>query len=466
MEAIKVASRFVTVRCCPKKWPCPRCGKKGRRKNKEPLVRNVRTIAYKEVVFLKIEYAEYRARCGCCKTFRSSPPGVESKCLYDNKVRDAVLDRLLQDRMSVPAVRAALARDFMLDLSEGFVYDCLHRQVARLNMAEYRQWVLANFSGNLCVDELHLGRYTLLLATDPVKDFPVGFALVQPNDQDHMRRFLGNLKAHGLEPKTVITDGSNLYPALLAEYWPHGQHQLCVFHVMQDLNQQVLDALKRMRRELARRGHRGRKRKRGRPTKAQRRARKRQKQSAKDKAHFVFKHRHLIVKRREKLSEREQKDLRTLYEYLPSLRTLRKFVDRLHALFEVKQSAHQAHCRRAALVSNAEFLAVPELVAAMKLLEPEKFEKMIAFLQRPVRKRIRTNNHVERMNRKLRYFEKVRYKWRRRRTIVRFLLLAIQRWWQGHRSAEPRRTRSAPDSCPTTSNRPPPATCSARRQAA
>jgi len=69
--------------------------------------------------------------------------------------------------MSIPKVRKALRRDFFLDLSEGFIYDCLHRQVRQLEMAEYRRWVLEHFRGTLCVDELHLGRYTLLLATDP-----------------------------------------------------------------------------------------------------------------------------------------------------------------------------------------------------------------------------------------------------------------------------------------------------------
>jgi hypothetical protein len=45
-------------------------------------------------------------------------------------------------------------------------------------------------------------------------------------------------------------------------------------------------------------------------------------------------------------------------------------------------------------------------------------------------RRVRTNNHVERCNRKLRYWEKVRYKWRRRRTLVRFLVLALDHWWK------------------------------------
>ena len=80
-------------------------------------------------------------------------------------------------------------------------------------MAAHRRKVLEHFSGTLCVDELHLGRFTLLLATDPLADLPVAFALVAANDQDHMRRFLRNLKTWGLNPEVVVTDGSNLYPA-------------------------------------------------------------------------------------------------------------------------------------------------------------------------------------------------------------------------------------------------------------
>jgi hypothetical protein len=30
----------------------------------------------------------------------------------------------------------------------------------------------------------------------------------------------------------VITDDSNLYPAVLAELWPEAEHQLCVFRIV------------------------------------------------------------------------------------------------------------------------------------------------------------------------------------------------------------------------------------------
>ena len=58
-------------------------------------------------------------------------------------------------------------------------------QLTRLNLAAHRRIVLQRFSPTLCVDELHLGVYTLLLATDPLADLPVVFALVGANDKEH-----------------------------------------------------------------------------------------------------------------------------------------------------------------------------------------------------------------------------------------------------------------------------------------
>ena len=107
----------------------------------------------------------------------------------------------------------------------------------------------------------------------------------------------------------------------------------------------------------------------------------------------------------------------------------------VHQLFDPAQNPHQARCRRAALVRVPEYQADADLARALAMLSAEKFEKMIAYLHSPAGRRVRTNNHVERVNRRLRYFEKVRYKWRRRRTIVRFVVLALDRWRQRHASA-------------------------------
>jgi hypothetical protein len=418
----------IPVRCAPKKAPCPKCGTHGRRKRTK--TRRVRTVAYKAIAYLEITYGEYATRCECSTTFSNTPEGVLPKALYDNCVRDLVLGRILQDGMNVERTLASLRREFLLELSSGFVYDVLRDHAGQLDMAEHRRKVLQYFSGTLCVDELHLGRFTLLLATDPLNDLPVAFALVAKNDQDHMRRFLANLKTWGVMPRVVVTDGSNLYPAVLGELWPEADHQLCVFHVQKDINKLILDAVRRLRTAMTRRGKAGRKKKkRGRKGKKAKAAVARRGLTVKQKAHFVFQHRHLIVKRRENLTESERADLQLMLEYLPALATLRRFADRIYWVFAASKDFHQASCRRAAVVRDPAFQAVPELVKALEQLDEGKFPKLMAYLRNPVSRRVRTNNHVERTNRMFRFLEKVRYKWRRRRTLVRFVVLSLNEVW-------------------------------------
>ncbi|MDQ3421293.1 MAG: transposase, partial [Acidobacteriota bacterium] len=270
---------------------------------------------------------------------------------------------------------------------------------------------------------------TLLLATDPLADLPVAFAPVDKNDQDHMRRYLRNLKNWGLNPAVVVTDGSNLYPGVLRELWPEADHQLCVFHVIKDINELILDAVRRLRAATNRRGKAGRKKKRGRKGARSKAAAARRGMTLKEKANFVFKHRYLIVKRRENLTEPERDDLILALEYLPELSTLRRFADRIYWLFDTPKDLHQAGCRRAAIVCDAEFQAVPELAKAIEQIDDEKFAKLMAYLKNPLSRRVRTNNHVERTNRMFRFLEKVRSKWRRRKALVRFVVLKLDVIW-------------------------------------
>jgi transposase-like protein len=387
-------------------------------------------LAYRQVAYLDVHYAEYQSRCHCCKFFRSWPLEVPAKADYDALVRAAVLDRILDDGLNVQRTRAAMQRDFFLKLSEGFIYDCLRWKVAQLDLRVHRQLVLQEFSGTLCVDELHLGRFTLLLATDPLADLPVSFALVRRNDADHMRRFLKNLKTWGLEPKVVVTDGSNLYPNVLAELWPAARHQLCVFHLLKDINDLILQAVRRLARAMRRRGNAGRRRKRGRPKKAQQTARAVGSPTLKQKARFILKQRFLIVKKSADLDKQQWDHLIQMFAYLPELRTLWYFAGEVRGLFEKEARVQTLWKRRQALLGNEQYQAVAELVEAMTLVEAGKFQKAVAFVYSQAAERVRTNNHVERANRRFRFTEKLRYKWRRRRWVVRYVLLALDHSWR------------------------------------
>jgi hypothetical protein len=250
---------------------------------------------------------------------------------------------------------------------------------------------------------------------------------VKINDQAHLRCFLRTLAYWGFAPKVVVTDGSNLYPAVLQEVWPTARHQLCVFHVLQDVTNKVLDAVRRLRRGQARRGKAGRKRRRGRQSEKQKRRARRRGPTNKEKSAFVYKHRFLIVKATENLTCTDWDNLERLFAYLPQLRPLWYFCREVYQLFSTEQVIRLARRRRTLLLKKASYQEVPELVKAMGMLEGEKFDKMVAFLEcpGPAGQRVRTNNHVERANRKLRYDEKVRYKFRTERSLERFLRLRL-----------------------------------------
>src|SRR5437763_1194717 len=138
MEAAQPRVRVVHRRCAPKTYPCPHCGKPGRRKCVH--TRRIRDIAYLAIVYIELTVGEYRARCSCCKTFRAQVEGIEARAEYTNRVREAVLDRLLDDSMSMERLRQALQRDFHLDLSDGFLYDCLDWKVRQVELPAYLHW--------------------------------------------------------------------------------------------------------------------------------------------------------------------------------------------------------------------------------------------------------------------------------------------------------------------------------------
>jgi hypothetical protein len=150
----------------------------------------------------------------------------------------------------------------------------------------------------------------------------------------------------------------------------------------------------------------------------------------KEKAGFILKHRFLLVKQCSALDQEQWAILRQLFDYLPELRALWHFACAVRDLFAKEARVQTLWKRRAALLRQEAYRTVPELVAALALLEEGKFKKLVAFAKSATGQKVRTNNHVERLNRQLRFWGKVRYKWRRRKWVLRFVLLALDRCWR------------------------------------
>ena len=113
--------------------------------------------------------------------------------------------------------------------------------------------------------------------------------------------------------------------------------------------------------------------------------------------------------------------------YEAELRVLWRFSQEIYKVWQTEQSRKVARWRWSRLKNTPEYQEVAELAEVLEWLDGEKMDKTQAFCGQPEQERQKTNNHVERMNRRLRFDEKARYKWRRRKSIVRFILLRISR---------------------------------------
>ncbi len=224
----------------------------------------------------------------------------------------------------------------------------------------------------------------------------------------------------------MITDRSPLYPSTIAALWPQAKHQLCVFHVIAEINDHVLDAVREVRRALKpKRIKKGR----GRPSKRHQARVKKLKQQ-REQAERLFRRRHLLVTKSSNLKPDDQTILKELLSLSPTLGALRSFVNDLYELFAIRRSAKKAWKTWGRMRRNRSYLKMESLRKALQVLSKPNMFKLLTYLDQPpsIRSKVRTNNHVERCNRVIRYLEKVRYKWRSRKTIVRHILLQFQNW--------------------------------------
>jgi hypothetical protein len=216
-----------------------------------------------------------------------------------------------------------------------------------------------------------------------------------PTQQD-IRDFFGSFKAHldarGLKVLGLTTDGSPLYPAVIQELFPEAPHQVCQFHVLKEINQAVLHAVAKVRKELKVQQPTL---PRGRPSKAQRAGARKAKQ-IQQRIADLFDHRHLFVQRH--LTVAENKTLRRITRGLPHLRTLRQIMDQVYQLFDRRCRTETALAKLASLRRRVRrFKWVGRTLN--KLFTPN-LQKALTFLDD--RLLPATSNAVERGNRRFR----------------------------------------------------------------
>jgi len=282
----------------------------------------------------------------------------------------------------------------------------LHRAHTLREDADHRKRLLENFSGQMTIDEIYDGPWCVIRVTDPLQHVELAWLLIEgaPN-KEHVRQLLQGLDAEGFRPKLVATDGSSLYPAVLASVWPEAKHQRCVFHFIKQLLTLLGVAFWAAYKTMPK----PRKRKRGRPPK---RGRKRKDKEKKQNRAHVRQARWLVFKHPDSLTPETAGRLERALGLCPALKPLRALVCDLLGLFGAETcTPYQAQERRAAILKSREYQGEPRFAEVLqKLADNDLFGRLSAYLH--FDNAVKTSNHAERENRTHRQWQKVRSSYR------------------------------------------------------
>jgi len=199
------------------------------------------------------------------------PAGFDGGGQYTAHTRGLVVDLVRTYKMSLEGAAALSHGVLHLPmLHPTTVLGWVREAGDNVDFAAWQAQALKAFSGQIALDEVYDGEWCQLKATDPVNGMELDWYLHEGSaDKDVIVAFLERLKAAGFMPSLVVTDGSKLYPDALRQVWPEAEHQRCVFHFMQQVNEELGRAFWEIYREVPRPPprRRGRPKKRGRPRK-------------------------------------------------------------------------------------------------------------------------------------------------------------------------------------------------------
>jgi hypothetical protein len=275
----------------------------------------------------------------------------------------------------------------------------------------------------MAADELYDGPFCVLSIVDNRRFRRIFYDVLDPNPTHEdmvafFRRFRSALDQRGLTLLGVTTEGSPLYPEPLNQVFPGVAHQNCEFHVLKELNKEILKAVTQVRRDLK---HKRPALKRGRPASLTTKKAARQKKKLEAKVADLFEHRYLFVQH--SLTDKDQRVLLRITRGLPHLRQVRNIMDQVYRLFDRRCRTETALEKLAVLRRRVRRFKT--LGKTLKKLFTPNIEKALTFLddsQLPS-----TSNAVERGYRRHRKMQKNIYRVRTQEHISQRVAIDMQR---------------------------------------
>jgi hypothetical protein len=187
----------------------------------------------------------------------------------------------------------------------------------------------------VAADELYDGPFCVLIVVDSRRQRRLLYEVLDHGPQrEDIRSFLERLRKAVTARSGVMcgitTDASPLYPQPIAQVVGQIPHQICEFHIVQELTKAILGVVARLRKRLAAQAP---KLPRGRPKNTpEAKGRHQQAQSIQHRLAELFEHRHPFIRRHLTPSQRPKVQL--LVHGNAQLRSLRVIMDEVYRPFD------------------------------------------------------------------------------------------------------------------------------------
>jgi len=377
----------------PKWIICPSCGLRQPFKKKKEHYKKVKDININQPLLLKIQIV-YAKCTNKCSSFALSTPGVKRYQRVTLRLKEEAVSSIIQDNSTTTRTAVRLKRSFNTTGSKSAIDRWKHQEAGKYKFEDIIPHL--NFSGILCFDEYKPKRSKTydLIASDAISNkilyidnvpslyyapkFTAGGIA-----RGHIEDFIRKLKELNIIPYAVIIDLATAYPKQVRRVYPGVIIQFDYFHVIQEIQKYIRNAIIEFRAKLGQQG-------------------------LEEQKTEIWQYKWKLLKNMENWTIADHKAIEKLIPYYRGtiVEKILIFKEQVRDIFDNSKTKLEAYHKRHLLSQEAYWQDSYHLSRIMKFISSRKFDYMITYLSYP---RIPRSGNSESCIRVWRQMEKVRY---------------------------------------------------------
>lgn len=377
----------------PKWVRCPACGIRQPFQKKRAHYKRVKDLNVNYPQILKVQVVYAKCKNGC-SSFALPTPGVEKYQRATSRLKEEAVASVIQDNSTTIRIAKRLNRAFNTTGSKSAIDRWKHEEA---NKYSFKNIIARlNFSGVLCFDEYKPKRSKTydLIASDGITNrilyidaVPALFYTPKFTAggiaRGNIEKFIVKLKDLGIVPYAVTVDLAAAYPKQIRNVYPDAIIQFDYFHVIQEVQKYIRNAIINFRKELAAEG-------------------------LEDEKSEIWQHKWRLLKNMDNWTIKDHKIIEELMVYYRGtiIEKALIFKEQLRDIFDNSKSRLEAYHKRYLLSQETYWQDSFHLRKIMKFISSRKFEYMITYLSHPKIPRAGTSETCIKVWRQM---EKVRY---------------------------------------------------------